>query len=132
MDGNAPRTILMIHGWPDTAALWEPQVAALETGHWVTHQGATEFNALVLECVSRWSMPMASTSLARLLAQSARVLNELPSAAIALRRDRSRQTWHSDVQERKAWSFALSAGGVTSVRIQGVKALFLYALRISV
>lgn len=30
LDGNGPRTILMVHGWPDTAALWEPQVTALQ------------------------------------------------------------------------------------------------------
>ncbi|HEX8601106.1 MAG TPA: alpha/beta hydrolase [Pseudoduganella sp.] len=28
IDGTGPDTILMLHGWPDTAALWEPQVAA--------------------------------------------------------------------------------------------------------
>jgi pimeloyl-ACP methyl ester carboxylesterase len=27
--GNAASTIVMLHGWPDTAALWEPTVAAL-------------------------------------------------------------------------------------------------------
>ncbi|MBB3222002.1 alpha/beta fold hydrolase [Pseudoduganella umbonata] len=29
IDGTGPDTILMLHGWPDTAAMWEPQVAAL-------------------------------------------------------------------------------------------------------
>jgi pimeloyl-ACP methyl ester carboxylesterase len=29
IDGSGPDTILMLHGWPDTAAMWEPQVAAL-------------------------------------------------------------------------------------------------------
>lgn len=29
IEGAGDRTIVMIHGWPDTAALWEPQVAAL-------------------------------------------------------------------------------------------------------
>jgi pimeloyl-ACP methyl ester carboxylesterase len=33
VDGSGDETILMIHGWPDTARLWEPQVAALR-GHW--------------------------------------------------------------------------------------------------
>jgi len=28
IDGSGPRTLVMIHGWPDTAALWEPQVQA--------------------------------------------------------------------------------------------------------
>lgn len=28
IDGSGPDTIVMLHGWPDTAALWEPQVAA--------------------------------------------------------------------------------------------------------
>jgi pimeloyl-ACP methyl ester carboxylesterase len=28
VDGTGPDTILMLHGWPDTAALWEPQVSA--------------------------------------------------------------------------------------------------------
>ncbi|RZJ85609.1 MAG: alpha/beta hydrolase [Massilia sp.] len=29
IEGAGDRTVVMIHGWPDTAALWEPQVAAL-------------------------------------------------------------------------------------------------------
>jgi len=28
VEGKGPRTLVMIHGWPDTAALWEPQVQA--------------------------------------------------------------------------------------------------------
>ncbi|MCB1843776.1 MAG: alpha/beta hydrolase [Halioglobus sp.] len=27
MEGNGPRTIVMLHGWPDTAALWRRQIA---------------------------------------------------------------------------------------------------------
>jgi pimeloyl-ACP methyl ester carboxylesterase len=27
IEGTGPRTLVMIHGWPDTAALWTPQVA---------------------------------------------------------------------------------------------------------
>jgi len=30
IEGTGPRTLVMIHGWPDTAALWEPQVAAFK------------------------------------------------------------------------------------------------------
>lgn len=26
VDGNGPATLVMVHGWPDTAALWDPQV----------------------------------------------------------------------------------------------------------
>jgi pimeloyl-ACP methyl ester carboxylesterase len=33
IDGGGPRTLVMIHGWPDTAALWEPQVQAFQ-GEW--------------------------------------------------------------------------------------------------
>ncbi|MEP6873067.1 MAG: alpha/beta hydrolase [Burkholderiales bacterium] len=29
IEGRGSRTVLMLHGWPDTAALWEPQVQAL-------------------------------------------------------------------------------------------------------
>lgn len=29
VEGQGERTVVMIHGWPDTAALWAPQVAAL-------------------------------------------------------------------------------------------------------
>ncbi|PTT74931.1 alpha/beta hydrolase [Pelomonas sp. HMWF004] len=29
IEGTGDRTVVMIHGWPDTAALWAPQVAAL-------------------------------------------------------------------------------------------------------
>lgn len=29
IEGAGDRTVVMIHGWPDTAALWAPQVAAL-------------------------------------------------------------------------------------------------------
>ncbi|MGJ4949337.1 alpha/beta fold hydrolase [Bradyrhizobium sp. HKCCYLS20291] len=29
IEGDGPRTVVMIHGWPDTAALWDSQVAAL-------------------------------------------------------------------------------------------------------
>lgn len=29
IEGRGDRTVVMIHGWPDTAALWAPQVAAL-------------------------------------------------------------------------------------------------------
>lgn len=29
VEGQGPRTIVMVHGWPDTHALWDPQVAAL-------------------------------------------------------------------------------------------------------
>lgn len=29
VDGDGPATILLLHGWPDTAALWDAQVAAL-------------------------------------------------------------------------------------------------------
>lgn len=31
IDGAGPRTLVMIHGWPDTAALWEPQVQVFQT-----------------------------------------------------------------------------------------------------
>jgi len=30
VEGQGSRTIVMVHGWPDTAALWDPQVAALK------------------------------------------------------------------------------------------------------
>lgn len=29
VEGQGKRTVVIIHGWPDTAALWAPQVAAL-------------------------------------------------------------------------------------------------------
>lgn len=29
LDGTGPRTLLMLHGWPDTLDLWDPTVAAL-------------------------------------------------------------------------------------------------------
>jgi len=29
VEGQGPQTIVMVHGWPDTQALWDPQVAAL-------------------------------------------------------------------------------------------------------
>ena len=28
VEGEGPRTIVMVHGWPDTEALWDPQVGA--------------------------------------------------------------------------------------------------------
>jgi pimeloyl-ACP methyl ester carboxylesterase len=31
IEGRGERTVVMVHGWPDTAALWAPQVAALRT-----------------------------------------------------------------------------------------------------
>lgn len=27
IEGDGPQTLVMVHGWPDTAALWDPQVA---------------------------------------------------------------------------------------------------------
>lgn len=33
IDGSSPHTLVMIHGWPDTEALWEPQVQAFQ-GEW--------------------------------------------------------------------------------------------------
>lgn len=31
IEGDGPRTLVMIHGWPDTWRLWDPQVAELKT-----------------------------------------------------------------------------------------------------
>lgn len=31
VDGEGPRTLVFVHGWPDTLALWDPQVAALRS-----------------------------------------------------------------------------------------------------
>ncbi len=31
LEGDGARTVVMLHGWPDTQALWAPQVAALRT-----------------------------------------------------------------------------------------------------
>ena len=29
VDGDGPEAIVMVHGWPDTLRLWDPQVEAL-------------------------------------------------------------------------------------------------------
>lgn len=29
VEGTGPQTVVMVHGWPDTQALWDPQVAAM-------------------------------------------------------------------------------------------------------
>ncbi len=33
VEGNGPQTVVMVHGWPDTLALWDPQVAAMREKH---------------------------------------------------------------------------------------------------
>ena len=29
-EGQGPRTVVMVHGWPDTYRVWDAQVAALQ------------------------------------------------------------------------------------------------------
>jgi pimeloyl-ACP methyl ester carboxylesterase len=30
LEGSGPKTVVMLHGWPDTHRLWDGQVAALK------------------------------------------------------------------------------------------------------
>jgi cis-3-alkyl-4-acyloxetan-2-one decarboxylase len=33
LDGEGPHTVVMLHGWPDSPALWDSSVAALKAGY---------------------------------------------------------------------------------------------------
>ena len=33
VEGEGPHTVVMLHGWPDTPALWDSTVAALREGY---------------------------------------------------------------------------------------------------